>query len=146
MQAALAPSVCIGPISLYTVVGVTVNEFRLENVRRLIASVGGPAKFADKVGKSDSQIAQIAGRNPSRKIGYDQAREIEAIFELEVGALDRPPPKSAIVEQIAIELERRAPEAQKSVLDLVLRIPEAPPPALPLAASALIPRRKKRRR
>jgi hypothetical protein len=142
MQATLSRRVCIGPIRSYRFAGVTVYEFRLENTRRLILKVGGPAKFAATFGKDDSQVSQFAGRKPVRNIGDDLARQIEEKFKLEHGELDRPPPRSAIVEEVAAELEKRDPEAQQHVLELVRRIR---PLEQPLAASALPPPQPPRR-
>jgi hypothetical protein len=136
MQITLSRRVCIGPIRSYRFAGVTVYAFRLENTRRLILKVGGPAKFAEIFGKDVSQVSQFAGRNPTRNIGDDLARQIEEKFGLAHGELDRPPPRSAIVEEVAAELEKRDPTTQQNVLDLVRRIQ---PLEKPLAASALPP-------
>lgn len=149
MQAGLSTGVCIGPIRLCRFGGVTVHAFRLENLRRHIAKAGGPAEFARKVGKSDSQITQIAGRNPSRPIGNKQAREYEKKLGLEVGALDLPPRRSEILAELANELEHRDPETQRQILDLIKRIPrpsQSAPIELPLAASVLPPEKKGRKK
>lgn len=140
MQIDLSARACIGPIRLITVGGMKIHAFpvqvfRYQNVCALIAAEGGPAKFAKRVGKDDSQITQIAGPRPSRNIGNDQARDLEQILGLEEGVLDRPPPRSAMVEEAADELEHRDPEIQKYVLELVKRLPRHVPAAL--AASAL---------
>jgi transcriptional regulator with XRE-family HTH domain len=61
-----------------------------KNARFLADSVGGFARFAEKVGISDAQVSQILGKNPTRNIGSRQARRIETAFEQPIGWLDKP--------------------------------------------------------
>jgi hypothetical protein len=69
---------------------VTYTDITRENARFLADSVGGPARFAEKVGISDSHVSQLIGKNPIRNIGSRLARKIEAAFEKPIGWLDRP--------------------------------------------------------
>lgn len=68
---------------------MNVKEARYINTRRLIEQCGGVSAFAEKIGKSQSQASQIAGENPIKGIGNKIAAEIEAVFLLERGWLDR---------------------------------------------------------
>ena len=64
------------------------NELRLHNVRTLIAECGGISEFAQRIGMSDSQASQIAGKNPTRGIGNEIAPKIEKAFNKPTGWLD----------------------------------------------------------
>lgn len=65
-------------------------QIRLANVRTLITESGGPAEFGRRVGMSDSQVSQFAGKNPKRGIGNVVAERIEQAFERSPGWLDQP--------------------------------------------------------
>lgn len=67
-----------------------ISVFRRENARKLMASAGGAARFAERVAMSVSQVSQLLGENFTRNIGGRLARKIEAAFDLEVSWLDRP--------------------------------------------------------
>jgi transcriptional regulator with XRE-family HTH domain len=69
---------------------ITFSNITRTNARHLADSVGGLARFAEKVGVADSQVSQIIGKNPSRNIGSKMARKIEAAFEKSIGWLDKP--------------------------------------------------------
>jgi SOS-response transcriptional repressor LexA len=60
---------------------------RRNNLRLLIAEHGRRA-VGDRLGMEQSQLSQIAGRNPTRDIGKTLARKIEQLFEKPVGWLD----------------------------------------------------------
>jgi hypothetical protein len=60
-----------------------------ENAKFLADSIGGLARFSEKVGISDSHVSQIIGKNPTRNIGSKMARRIEAAFEKPIGSIDR---------------------------------------------------------
>lgn len=69
--------------------GMTNAEIRLENARRLASDCGGLTSFAKRMEMSSSQVSQIIGENPSKNIGKNIARRIEAAFNKESGWLDR---------------------------------------------------------
>ena len=75
-----------------TVAGMahTSSSIRLLNFRTLIKKAGGPAEAARKLDMDDSQLSQIAGRNPIRNIGTALARRIEKAFNRPEGWLDVP--------------------------------------------------------
>lgn len=87
-----------------------VYRTRLENVRRLMAQWGGPTSLSRKLGhKNGAQMSQCAGPNPTRAIGENFARSIEAKLELPRGWLDQqhePSPSGAV--RIDDELLMRA--------------------------------------
>jgi len=58
----------------------TSSSIRLTNLRALIKKAGGPAEAARKLDMNDSQLSQIAGKNPIRNIGTALARRIEKAF------------------------------------------------------------------
>lgn len=64
----------------------TIEEIRLENLRSLIAKLGGPESFSMKIGKTPNQISQLA--NEHKGIGSKIAREVEEAINLERGWLD----------------------------------------------------------
>src|SRR6476646_5306544 len=68
----------------------TSSSIRLANLRNLIKRAGGPADAARKLDMDDSQLSQIAGRNPIRNIGTSLARRIEKAFRKAEGWLDVP--------------------------------------------------------
>lgn len=124
--------------------GVDVYAIRRMKTLQLVEQAGGPAKFARKIGRSDSQVSQILG-GKHRQIGARLARDIEKAFGLEPGYLDTPPSRfSAIVQEVAEELEKRDRETQIQILQMIRKIPPATTPQappwpdsekLPLAAS-----------
>jgi hypothetical protein len=103
---------------------VDIDEIRRENLRAVAARLGGNAKLAVATGKSDSQISQIIGTNPTRGIGDELAREMEESLELDKFALDLAPFRySELIEEIAELLESRSNAAQASVLEIVKQFP-----------------------
>lgn len=66
----------------------TSSSIRLTNLRALIKSAGGPAEAARKLDMNDSQLSQIAGKNPIRNVGTSLARRIEKAFRKPEGWLD----------------------------------------------------------
>lgn len=125
---------CIELIRPNTFGGVDISEIRLFNTRKAAAAVGGPAEFGRRTDRGDSQVSQIIGKNPTRKIGSGLARKIEKKLDLEPGSLDIPPPKySALVEEAAAELAIRDDDAQVYVLQIIRKIP--PREIVSLAAS-----------
>ena len=68
----------------------TSSAIRLINLRALIKKAGGPAEAARKLDMDDSQLSQIAGKNPVRNIGATLARRIEKAFHRPEGWLDVP--------------------------------------------------------
>lgn len=68
----------------------TSSSIRLQNFRELIKKAGGPAEAARKLDMDDSQLSQIAGKNPVRNIGTTLARRIEQAFRRPEGWLDVP--------------------------------------------------------
>lgn len=77
-----------------------IDEIRYRHARRLIAMLageegeaGGLSKFAARLGKSQSQVSQFAGKNPVKGIGKMIARQIEEKFGLKHGEIDRPLPE-----------------------------------------------------
>ena len=68
----------------------TSSSIRLKNLRELIDKAGGPAEAARKLDMDDSQLSQIAGKNPVRNIGPGLARRIEKAFRKAEGWLDVP--------------------------------------------------------
>lgn len=67
----------------------TINEIRVDNARKLRDGVGGNTYFASRLDREATQISRIIGKNPTKKIGDDMARHIEACFDLQIGWLDR---------------------------------------------------------
>ncbi|NSX14993.1 helix-turn-helix transcriptional regulator [Cupriavidus taiwanensis] len=63
-------------------------EIRLRRVRELVAAEGGLARFAERLGISNSQVSQFAGKNPTRNIGNAVAAKIEAAYGKPAGWLD----------------------------------------------------------
>lgn len=68
----------------------TSSSIRLTNLRALIKKAGGPAEVARTLDMDDSQLSQIAGKQPSRNIGPTLARRIEKAFHRPEGWLDIP--------------------------------------------------------
>src|ERR1700687_1247419 len=68
----------------------TSSSIRLANFRNLIKRAGGAGDAARKLDMDDSQLSQIAGKNPVRNIGTSLARRIEKAFKRPEGWLDVP--------------------------------------------------------
>lgn len=70
---------------------MTISNTRLQNFRReLTHRKLRLSDVADRLGKSPAQISAFGGRNPTKGIGNQIAREIEEMFGLKTGALDIP--------------------------------------------------------
>lgn len=67
-------------------------QIRLKRVRDLVAAEGGLARFAERLGMSNSQVSQFAGKNPSRNIGNSVAAKIETAYGKPAGWLDHVAP------------------------------------------------------
>lgn len=70
-------------------------EIRYAHIRKIVAAIsrelggaGGITVLAEKLEKSQSQVSQFAGENPTKGIGDKVAPQIEAAFSLPHGALD----------------------------------------------------------
>lgn len=67
-----------------------IYETRRKNARALLEEAGGPKAFADKIGRLFTYVTQIAGPNPTKTIGFDNARHIEKCFNKPENWLDTP--------------------------------------------------------
>ena len=67
------------------------DEIRRLRLRHEAAKIGGAVKLADLSGKSESQISQIIGENPTRNIGKRLARLFEELLGLDKFSLDSLP-------------------------------------------------------
>jgi SOS-response transcriptional repressor LexA len=68
-----------------------ISDTRLENLRRLLQERGLKlAMLAELLGKAPAQVSAFAGRNPTKGIGDQIAREIEKALSLPSGYLDIP--------------------------------------------------------
>lgn len=73
----------------------TVDDWRRENLKKLVEKHGGTASFALKIDKSSSQISQWVNASPDSKTGKPRnlssrsAREIERLMGMHVGELDK---------------------------------------------------------
>ncbi|WP_160286525.1 LexA family transcriptional regulator [Pseudomonas knackmussii] len=68
-----------------------ISDTRLLNLRRLMAErkLRG-TDLAKLLGKADAQVSAFAGKNPTKGIGDQIAREIEQVLDLPIGNLDLP--------------------------------------------------------
>lgn len=69
--------------------GMDIDEIRRQNARYLAGKAGGISAFAELVGKSQSQMSQLIGKNPRKSIGRQIAREIEEACGKPHGWLDQ---------------------------------------------------------
>lgn len=67
---------------------MNVKEIRKANLKALSNSIGGISALAERIGRSQSQISHIIGKNPVRNIGSRMAKEIEKAFDKPEGWLD----------------------------------------------------------
>ena len=67
---------------------MNIHDVRVRNARTIAKELGGQSALADILGKSESQLSQIMGKNPSRKIGNKVARQIEEAGDKEKNWLD----------------------------------------------------------
>jgi hypothetical protein len=96
-------------------VGMTREELRRENARKLASGKGGKADFARLVSMEPSQVSQLIGPNPKKNIGNSIARRIERAYGLPEGWLDVEHPDTAMrddEEEPAVVPSTKAEEAQ----------------------------------
>lgn len=68
-----------------------ISDTRLQNFRRiLIDQKLRLTDIADKLGKAPAQVSAFGGKNPTKGIGNQIAREIEKALNLQSGYLDMP--------------------------------------------------------
>lgn len=95
--------------------GMDIYDIRRENLKALVENAGGPTRFADKTGRSQSQISQLlTGKN----IGAKLARAIEREIGLPVSWMDHPQgvqEPSAPYTADHLQLNRK----QREILDLL---------------------------
>ncbi len=65
-----------------------ISEIRRHNTRLLADTFDTLSAFADHLGRQPAQIGHWIGKNPSRNIGPNVARSIEACFDKPRGWLD----------------------------------------------------------
>ncbi len=70
-----------------------ITEIRRKNARHLSTAIGGINSFAEKTGKSQSQISSLIGKSPIKNIGNKIACEIETAFNKPKGWLDNVHPE-----------------------------------------------------
>ena len=74
----------------------TTSDIRRENARRLAREAGSNAQLAREMGMSDSQMGQLIGENPTRNIGPNLARRLEAGRGKQTGWMDLPHEEAVI--------------------------------------------------
>ena len=68
-----------------------ISDTRLKNFRKALAQRGlRLTDIADLMAKAPAQVSAFGGKNPTKGIGHQIAREIENALELEIGSLDIP--------------------------------------------------------
>lgn len=68
-----------------------ISDTRLQNFRRVIAEKKlRLVDIADRLGKAPAQVSAFGGKNPTKGIGDQIAREIETALNLHSGYLDMP--------------------------------------------------------
>ncbi|MDP9514784.1 LexA family protein [Pseudomonas protegens] len=68
-----------------------ISDTRLQNFRRVIAEQKlRLTDVADRLGKAPAQVSAFGGKNPTKGIGNQIAREIEKALDLHIGYLDMP--------------------------------------------------------
>lgn len=68
---------------------MSLKAIRRRNLRLLAEQVGGITRLAERLGKQQSQITHIIGRNPVKNIGDRLAEQVETLFQKPRGWLDR---------------------------------------------------------
>lgn len=68
---------------------MNIKTLRWQKTRKLVSDVGGISRFAEKIGRSQSQVNRFAGPNPVTGIGDKIARLIEKSFSLDYAYLDK---------------------------------------------------------
>lgn len=107
--------------------GMDINEIRRENLREEARKLGGQAKLAAKLDKSESEISQLIGRSPIRNVGPVRARSFEKALGLKRGALDSPPDtgefrQTKIMQEIGKILATKDADTQRDFLEILRRI------------------------
>ena len=65
-----------------------IHEIRRHNARLLASHLGTLSAFAERIGKAQTYVSRFLGKRPTREIGPNMAKEIEAAFGKEKGWLD----------------------------------------------------------
>lgn len=104
-----------------------INQIRRENLREEARKLGGQAKLAAKLDKSESEISQLIGKSPIRNIGTGRARTFERALGLKRGALDVAPDTgefqhSEIMREIGKILTTKDADTQRDFLEILRRI------------------------
>jgi hypothetical protein len=108
----------------------TIDEIRLDNARKLIARAGNQRKLIDKLGTTSSQMSQMVGANPRKKIGGIVARRFEVALGLESGWMDQEhvtdDPQAVAMARIFQELYEAADDKSKAKMlaqiDMVIEL------------------------
>ena len=98
-----------------------IKDIRLKNLEKLISSVKNAAKFAEIIGKSQSELSQIRSDKYQRSVSYDLAREIESIFNKKKGWMDQ------VHEESALAVMEDSPEYNIELPDLTTLIKSSSP-------------------
>ena len=75
--------------------------------------------MADRLGITESQLSQVIGKTPSKRIGSKMARKIEAQYGLPKNSLDQLTQASEESMAIAREIESLPPATRKTITDLL---------------------------
>lgn len=113
--------------ALHNTRAMDIYEVRRENLREQARKLGGQARLASSLDKSESEVSQLIGRSPSRNIGAARARTFEKALGLRRGALDVYPDtgefaQSAILREIGKILASKDDATQRDILEIVKRI------------------------
>ena len=81
-------------------------DIRRENAKLLAGAVGGSREFARLLGREETQVSQIIGKNPQRQIGPKLARLIEQKFGKPEGWLDVPHDEQEPLQEPAVAFAR----------------------------------------
>lgn len=68
----------------------TIEEIRVENLRRLVREYGSQAALARALGKHPNQVNQWTGKGSDRAMHSNSAREIEELLKKPRGWMDNP--------------------------------------------------------
>lgn len=107
---------------------VDIYDIRRQNLTLICKDLGGPAKLAKILGKSEAQISHILGaRKQYRNIGSGLARGIEKQLKLPTGDLDIPHQAkiimySEVLRDIVDRASRLDPATQKHILALIEKL------------------------
>lgn len=104
---------------------VDLAEVRRENLRAISVKLGGAAKLAKATDRDESQISQLIGRNPTRNIGPELARRLEADLGLKPGELDRIEGHSEAVDMALDILRAMEPSEQSKAVEVLRALSKA---------------------